>query len=46
MKAIPGEFQHALMVADMDKEIIRKVARGACVAEKYKIIERFDQEMI
>ena len=34
MKAIPGEFQHALVIADKRK--IRKVVRKSC-AEKRKI---------
>ena len=27
MKAIPGEYQHALVIADIDKKKIRKVVR-------------------
>ena len=36
MKAIPGEFQHALVIADMDKRKIRKVVRMTC-GERIKI---------
>ena len=36
MKAIPGEFQHALLKADIDKKKIRKVVRKTC-AERRKI---------
>ena len=36
MKAIPGEFQHALVIADIDKRKIRKVERKTC-AERRKI---------
>ena len=35
-KAIPGEFQHALVIADVDKRKIRKVVRKTC-AERRKI---------
>ena len=36
MKAIPGEFQHALVIADIDKKEIRIVVKKAC-AERRKI---------
>ena len=36
VKAIPGEFQHALVIADIDKKEIRKVVRKIC-AERRKI---------
>ena len=36
VKAFPGEFQHALVIADIDKKKIRKVVRKAC-AERRKI---------
>ena len=36
VKAIPGELHHALMIADIDKSKIRKVARKTC-AERRKI---------
>ena len=36
MKAIPGESQHALVIADIDKRKIRKVVRETC-AERRKI---------
>ena len=31
VKAIPGEFQHALVIANIDKRKIRKVVRKTCV---------------
>ena len=37
MKATPGEFQHALVIADIDKRKIRKVVRKA-YAESRNII--------
>ena len=36
VKAIPGEFQHAVVIADIDKRNIRKVVRKTC-AERRKI---------
>ena len=36
VKAIPGEFQHALVIADMDERKTRKVVRKTC-AERRKI---------
>ena len=36
MKAIPGECQHSLVVADMDKKKIRNVVRVTCT-ERRKI---------
>ena len=36
VKAIPGEFQHALVMADIDKRKIRKVVRKTCT-ERRKI---------
>ena len=36
MKAILGEFQHALVIADIDKRKIRKVVKKTC-AERRKI---------
>ena len=36
VKAIPGEFQHALLVANIDTKKIRKVVRKA-LTEKRKI---------
>ena len=36
VKAIPGEFQHSLVIADIDKRKIRKVVRKTC-AERRKI---------
>ena len=36
MKAIPGEFQHKLVIADVDKKKITKVVKKTC-AERRKI---------
>ena len=36
MKEISGEFQHVLVIADIDKRKIRKVVRKTC-AERRKI---------
>ena len=36
MKAIPGDFQHALVIADIDKRKVMKVVRKTC-AERRKI---------
>ena len=36
VKTIPGEFHHALVIADIDKRKIRKVVRKIC-AERRKI---------
>ena len=37
VRAIPGEFQHALVVEDMDKRKIRIVVRKTC-AERRRLI--------
>ena len=37
VKAIPGEFQHLLVVADIDKKKISNVVRKTCT-EREKII--------
>ena len=36
VKAMPGKFQHALVVADIDRKKIRKVVRKTC-ADRRKI---------
>ena len=36
VKAIPGEFQHALVIVEIDKQKIRNVVRKICV-ERRKI---------
>ena len=36
MKAIPGKFQHAFVIAHIDKRKIREVVKKAC-AERRKI---------
>ena len=36
VKTIPGEFQHAIVIADIDRKEIRKVVRKTCV-ERRKI---------
>ena len=51
VKAIPGEFQHALQIAGIDNRKIRKVVRKTC-AERIKITllkdvkirKRFEEE--
>ena len=53
MKSIPGWFQHALVIADIDKKKIRKVVRKIC-AERRKISllkdvktgKRFEEKVI
>ena len=44
MKAIPGEFQHSLVVADIDKKKIRNVIRKTCRHTKCKHAERFEDQ--
>ena len=44
MEAIVGEFQHALVIADMDKSRIRKVVRKTC-AERRKITLLIDAKI-
>ena len=34
MKAIPGEFQHLLVVADIDNMEIRKVVKKTCTESR------------
>ena len=47
MKVISGEFQQALVVADIDKNKIRNVTRKTCTEKKDKLAERCeDQESI
>ena len=36
MEVIPGEFQHALVIADIDKRKVRNVVRKTC-AERRKM---------
>ena len=31
VKAIPGEYQHSLVVADIDKKKVRNVFRKTCI---------------
>ena len=52
VKAIPGEFQHALVITDIDMRKIRKVVRKTCVEIrkitllKYvKIRKRFEEKV-
>ena len=52
MKAIPGEFQHALVIADIDRRKIRKVVRKTCAERKkitvlkdVKIRKRFEEKV-
>ena len=44
VKAITGEFQHALVTADIDKNKIRKVVKKAC-AQRRKITLLKDAEI-
>ena len=53
VKAIPGEFQHALVMADMDKGKIRKVLKKACDERRkvdrlkdVKIRKRLEEKVI
>ena len=47
MKAIPGEFQHALVKVDTDKRKIRKVVKKTCAERRKITAERCeDQEVI
>ena len=34
VKAIPGEFQHALVIADIDGKKIRNVVRKTCTERR------------
>ena len=52
MKAIPEAFQHALVIADIYKRIIRNVVRKTCVARRkitllkdMKIGKRFEERV-
>ena len=36
MKVIPGDFQHSLVITDIDKKKIRNVVKNTC-AERRKI---------
>ena len=45
MNEIPGEIQHALVMADIDKRKIRKVVRKTC-AERRKITLLKDVKMM
>ena len=45
VKAITGEFQHALVITDIDKRKIRKVVRKTC-AQRRMISLLNDQEAI
>ena len=38
VKAIPGEFQHVLVVADIDRRKIRKEVRKACAERREKTL--------
>ena len=53
MKAIPGEFQHALVIADINKKKIRAVLKKMCAVRReisllkdVKIIKRFEEKVI
>ena len=53
MKAIPGDYQHALVVADIDRKKIRNVVRKMCTERRkisllkdVKIRKRFEENVI
>ena len=53
VKAIPGEFQHALVIADIDKRKIGKVVRKTCAGRRkisllkdVKIRKQFEERVI
>ena len=53
VKAFPGEFQHALVITDIDKRKIRKEVRKTCGERRkisslkdVKIRKRFDEKVI
>ena len=53
VKAIPGEFQHALVATDIDKRKIRNVVkkmhterRNICLLKDVKISRRFEEKVI
>ena len=52
VKTIPGEFQHALVIADIDKRKIRNVVSETCVERRkisllnnVKIRKRFEERV-
>ena len=52
VKAIPGEFQHALVATDVDKKKIRKVIRKTCTERRmisllkdFRIRNQFDKQV-
>ena len=53
VRAIPGEFQHALVIADIDKKKIGRVVRKTCaerrrisLLEDVKIRKQFEDKVI
>ena len=53
MKAIPGEFQHALVIVDIDKKKTRKAVRKICTKKRkisllkdVKIRKQFEEKVI
>ena len=53
MKATPGEFHHALVIVDIDKQKIRKVVKKACAGRRkisllkdVKIRKQFKEKVI
>ena len=53
MKVIPGDFQHALVITDIDKKKIRRVAKKTCAERRkitllkdVKIRKRFEEKVI
>ena len=53
VKAIPGEFQHALVIADIDRKQIRKIMKKVCAERRkttmlkdVKTWNRFEEKVI
>ena len=53
VKVIPGEFQHALVIADINKRKTRKVVRKTCaergkisMLKEKKIRKRYEENII
>ena len=53
MNAIPGDSQHALVVADIDKKQIKNVVRKTCTERRkisllkdVKIMKQFEEKVI
>ena len=44
MKAIPGEYQHAIVMADIDMGKIRKVVKKTCFERRNITAERCEEQ--